>query len=69
MSEIKTELKIYRVDYQCDSCGQGIMVLDSRKQTASSKENEADVISWPHKCDNCGVIKEFDKIYPKQVIQ
>lgn len=53
--EIKTEVKTYRVEMQCDKCVQGVMLHTNPYMGEQNIE---------HKCSNCGVIAFYNKQYP-----
>lgn len=58
MSERLTEVKVYSVDYVCDSCGMGKMRSDGTFLSSIPAK-------YPHVCEKCGWKKTFVDIkYP-----
>ena len=52
-----TEVKVYRVEFTCDTCGQGKLIYDGL--TLSSNP------PWfVHKCDHCNVKVNLRQRYP-----
>lgn len=60
MAELVAESKIYQVFMQCDKCG-GVMEHTGGALMSNPPK-------YPHKCQNCGVVKSFPHIYPYQKI-
>ena len=61
--EIKTEVKTYRVSYQCDKCGKGEMLQIGRFLMSDPPKFE-------HKCNKCGGIQIFTgKQYPVTICE
>lgn len=58
MAELVAESKIFQVYMQCDNCG-GEM-RPTGEYLASNPPQ------YPHKCQNCGTIKNFLHTYPCQ---
>lgn len=54
MSEISRKVVPYEFNYLCDSCGKGMMI-------ATSEKNSAGVA---HKCAICGHKQDLHKTYP-----
>lgn len=61
MSEVEQRVETYLVNYQCDSCGVGLM-RDNGLMLPSNPP------LYPHICDNsdCGDKKTFNQRYPYQ---
>ena len=57
--ETRTEVKTYRIDKVCDVCGDGNMELSSMHGTLLTHPPK-----HPHKCNECGNIDTYTKIYP-----
>lgn len=63
MSESKTEVKTYNVDYICDECGKGKMKREGPCLTSSPPQ-------YPHICDNCGAsVTSRRKYYPHAIYE
>jgi hypothetical protein len=55
--EIKTEVKTYRVEMQCDRCKEGKMVPTRQVYLCSPPK-------YPHKCNSCEFLATYSKNYP-----
>lgn len=60
MAEIEQEVKVYRVDFLCDACGEGKMEFDGIVLTSCPPQ-------YPHQCRSCGDKKIFWSKYPHQI--
>ena len=58
MAEQTFQIEVVGVDYVCDKCNAGTM--HPHGQIAYM----TDPIKIPHKCNNCGAIKNFSERYP-----
>lgn len=59
MSEQSTELKVFSVDYICDTCAEGTM------QPSGVTIARDPHPLFPHACDKCGVTQIFEGVrYP-----
>lgn len=57
MAEHQTPVEWFRVDYVCDSCGEGFM-RPTGVMLASSPPQ------YPHRCNKCDCAKTFRVQYP-----
>lgn len=58
MAETRREVRVFRIDFVCESCNKGNMVATGEMLTSNPPW-------YIHKCDNCGVTeKYFNKSYP-----
>lgn len=57
MSEKKTEVKAFSIDYTCDVCHQGQM-----RPTGMVFDTYPAL--YPHRCNKCDAAGTFDIIYP-----
>ena len=62
MSEVKTEVRTFNVEYVCDSCNQANMRSTGIVLTSNPPW-------YPHKCPNCGACQDFRTSYPKFVTE
>ena len=61
MSETHSMVRVKRIDYICDHCGEGRMVYTgSWWKIASTGES-----NFYHRCDVCGVQVAYTTTYPK----
>jgi len=58
MAEKATELKVFKVSYICDKCGEGEMVV--HRNYSYCPENP----EYPHTCNKCDYTEKFRKKYP-----
>lgn len=59
--EMVAEAKVLIVNQVCDKCGEGIMEYDSEIAQMCH-------IGYPHKCDKCGYVEDYQVRYPCQRI-
>jgi len=63
MPEIKQQADIYLINYFCDECKKGHLIFTQKRREAAIKRG---VFYYIHKCNHCGIIKEFEnKMYPR----
>lgn len=55
--EVKYEIKQMEVHKKCPKCGKGHMI-------STGEVDFGDVLTFPHKCDNCGHIESYRNTYP-----
>lgn len=64
MAVTRREVRVFEVNYQCDTCSKGNM-----QYTKMCKGDSSSFLSslYEHKCDNklCGVTLNLPSIYPK----
>ena len=58
MAEIQTQLTPYNVCYECDSCKQANVILNS------SFFNSDNVLMYSYKCPNCNIDISLQIVYP-----
>lgn len=58
MSEIRSKLQVFELDYACDKCGNGRMRPEGVVYPTSPPQ-------YPHVCDNCGSKMTFRAMYPR----
>jgi len=58
MSEHVTEMTAHRVNYVCDSCGEGFM-------RPTNAVLMSDPPQYPHRCSSCDTPKTFRVLYPR----
>lgn len=59
MAEILTEVKTYRVTYDCDECGDEVVYSGTYNPTSPPKCH--------HKCQGCGKKYVFLTMYPNTI--
>lgn len=59
--EIKSELKVYLIEYKCPKCEEGFLKFDVMYHDI---RNQIDEKGWIHRCKKCTHIKGLDKKYP-----
>ena len=57
MTEVKVEIKKYKVEYWCDKCGEGLV-----RPTGAVIDTNPPI--YPHRCSKCGEDYCFAKTYP-----
>lgn len=53
----ETPMQPVKVDYVCDACNTGHMRSTGEHLTSNPP-------IYPHRCDNCGEFKSFNRCYP-----
>lgn len=56
--EIRTELKVFKVERRCPKCNVGKLESDGRKAYLTMP------MKYKHECTKCDYVEMFDKIYP-----
>lgn len=59
MAEKQFEIITVGIDYECDKCSKGIMIVDGSSFMLCS-----DPPQWTHQCTCCGNRQNFTKKYP-----
>ena len=64
MAEIKTEVKVYKIEYVCDECKDGFLLPTGRELLSYPPQ-------YPHKCSNplCNRQITFRQRYPRTVYE
>ena len=57
MSEVRREVKTYRVDRLCGACGVGLMHRDGSLLLTDPPQ-------YPHQCSSCGARETYRIAYP-----
>lgn len=61
MAEIKTELKTFMVEMQCDQCGKGMMERTNATVLTSNPPQ------YTHSCTSCGYSANYTTSYPNGI--
>lgn len=56
MAEQEKPATAYRVEYVCDECRHGHML--------PTGEIRVNAPHWPHMCNNCGYVENYNEQYP-----
>lgn len=59
MSETRSQVRVMRVDYICDKCGEGNMVFTGQVSLSTHPPQHY------HHCDVCGWTQPFPVTYPR----
>lgn len=62
MSETKTKIQPFQIDYVCNECGEGRMRPTGLALLSHPPK-------YPHVCDKCGKERIFRESYPKIVYE
>ena len=66
MSETHSLVRVRRIDYICDHCGEGRMVYTGAWwKIHKAGTHPADTQVFAHRCDVCGVQVTYTTTYPK----
>lgn len=58
MSETRSQVRVMRVDYICDKCGEGGMVFTGQVALSNPPQHY-------HRCEVCGWAQTFPLTYPR----